>query len=150
MAMGSSLPPEVALAAIQHTPSSAQVAGSVITSVAIVALIVGGLLAPLWLRMRDRAKLYDLLKHSHDQGQPISPELIGQMTSGPTPTWDKDIRRGAVLLAIAVGLGAPLAILRRDGMDTGELMALSMMLCVCACLGVTFLALGLLRRPGKS
>lgn len=119
-----------------------------VTAVAVMAVIVAGLVAPLWLRMRDRARLYDLLRHTSERGEPISPELIGQVMSGPMPTGERDVRRGAILLAVAIGLGAPLAVFGRD-IPPPILTTEAMLICVFGCLGVTFLLLGLLRRPGR-
>lgn len=124
------------------------IAGLII--LALAALLVGGLLTPLLLHARDRARLYEFLRYCHDQGHPISAELISQVTAGSAPTREKDLRRGAILLAAAFGLAIPLLILRRGDLESGLFAAALMAICVFGCLGVAFLTLGVLRQRGKS
>jgi hypothetical protein len=117
---------------------------------AMLALLVGGLLTPLLLHARERARLYEFLRHCHDQGRPIPADVIGQITAGPVPTREKDLRRGAILLAVAIGLAIPLLIAGRRGLQSGLSVGPLMAICVFGCLGLTFLILGVLRRPRKT
>ncbi|MBN9318846.1 MAG: hypothetical protein BGN86_03225 [Caulobacterales bacterium 68-7] len=118
-----------------------------ITVFGLGVLVVAGLLIPAF-RARERRRLYEFLRQSNDLGHPIPTELLAQIADGPIQTPDKDIRRGAVLLALAVGIAIPLVSVGRGDADV---LAMGVtLISIFACLGVAFLALGLLRRPAKS
>jgi hypothetical protein len=113
------------------------------------------LIVPFYMhnRTKDRTRLYEMLKQAQESSHPFSPELIRQIVGSPPPTREKDIRRGAILLAIAVGLAIQIGV--AYGMITdlearnSVIALLSPVISVLGCVGLTLLALGLmLRRPG--
>jgi hypothetical protein len=121
----------------------------------IAAAVASLLVVPFYLhhRTKDRARLYEMLKQAQESSHPFSPELIRQIVGSPPPTREKDIRRGAILLSIAVGLAIQVGV--AYGMITdlearnSVIALLSPVISVLGCVGLTLLALGLmLRRPG--
>jgi len=137
--------------------------------IGIAAAILAAIVTPFYLRNRtkDRARLYEMLKQAQESNHPFSPELIRQIVGSPPPTREKDIRRGAVLLAIAVGIAIPTAIafgllsnLRGQALNEvlpypgsflpvlGVFALIGSVISVLACVGLTLLVLGLtLKRP---
>ncbi len=62
-------------------------------------------LGPLWLRSRERLAVMDTVRKAIERGEPLPPELIQALTSEvKPPTADRDLRRGAVLIAVALAL----------------------------------------------
>jgi hypothetical protein len=125
---------------------------------------------PTQLRGRERSRLYDLLKHGYDKGQPVPSELIRELMRKPMPTRERDIRWGALILSLAVGLalfGATMVTLWQIGVfeqtntwtddhgvsrtvpdyDERNTGLMFLMLAIMpACVGFTFLMLGLTKR----
>ena len=126
--------------------------------------------APTQLRGRERARLYDLLKHGYDKGQPVPADLIRELMRKPMPTRERDIRWGALILSLAVGValfGLGMVILWQIGVfeqtntytdrqgvthtepdyDERNMGLTFMMVAIMpACIGFTFLMLGLTKR----
>jgi hypothetical protein len=125
---------------------------------------------PIQLRGRERARLYDLLKHGYDKNQSVPPDLIRELMRKPMPTRERDIRWGALILSLAVGValfGLGMVILWQIGVfdqtdtwtdhngvshtepdyderNTG--LTFMMIAIMPACIGFTFLMLGLTKR----
>jgi predicted anti-sigma-YlaC factor YlaD len=140
--------------------------------IAIAAAVLAALIVPFYLhnRAKDRARLYEMLRQAQESSHPFSPDLIRQIVGGPPPSREKDIRRGAVLLATAVGIAIPtvsvfVLITSLRGRMFEEilprasdiLMFLSVfaligsVISVLGCVGATLLVLGLTRkRPDKN
>jgi hypothetical protein len=121
---------------------------------ALIAFAVVGVPFYMHHRTRDRTRLYDMLKQAQESSHPFSPELIRQIVGSPPPTREKDIRRGAILLAITVGLAIQIGVaygLVSDVEDRNGIIAfLSPFISVLGCVGLTLLVLGLtLRRSDK-
>lgn len=139
--------------------------------VGIAAAILVAVLVPVYLhhRGKDRARLYEMLKQAQESSHPFSPDLIRQIVGGPPPSREKDIRRGAVLLAIAAGIAIPTVIvfvllgslhpphinevLPYPGSFLpvlGVFALIGSVVSVLACVGGTLLVLGFtLKRPGS-
>jgi len=121
---------------------------------AVLAIAVLGVPFYMHHRTKDRAHLYEVLKQAQERGQPFAPDLIRQIVGSPPPTREKDIRRGAILLAIAVGLAIQIGVaygLIADLESRNSVIALlSPLISVLGCVGLTLLVLGLtLRRSDK-
>jgi hypothetical protein len=105
-------------------------------------------------RTKARTQLYEMLRQAQESNHPFSPELVRQIVGSPPPSRERDIRRGALLIAIAVGLALQIPVvygLVRDADDQNGIIALlSPFISVLGCVGLTQLMLGLLlRRPDK-
>lgn len=71
----------------------------------ITAIVVG----PSWLKSRERREMQETVRRAIDKGQALPPEVIEAMTSDVSkrlPSRTRDIRRGIVWLAVAVGIAA--------------------------------------------
>jgi hypothetical protein len=141
----------------------------------LLVLLGGGVLylvfvLPTQLRGRERQRLYDLLKHGYDKNQPVPPDLIRELMRKPMPTRERDIRWGALILSLAVGValygvamvtlweigvfdktdyyiddrGVGHTVADLDERNTG--LAFILMAIMPACIGFTFLMLGLTKR----
>lgn len=126
-----------------------------LTIMAIAFAILAALVLPLYLhhRTKDRARLYEMLKQAQEASHPFSPDLIRQIVGSPPPSREKDIRRGAILLAIAVGLAIQIGVaygMVGEPQERNSIIALlSPFISVLGCVGLTLVVLGLmLRRPG--
>jgi hypothetical protein len=119
-------------------------------ALAMLGAVLAAILLPMRYRSKERARLYDLLAKAQEHNQPLSPEVVRHITIGPTPTREGDVRRGALLLALAAGLSAPTCV----GwylLGRGVLVLGVVPVSVLAALGVAFLVLGLTRpRSGEA
>ena len=114
------------------------------------------IVAPKWLRSRERQKLMETLKLAYERGQAVPPELIesvlnqgdgeqsGQAVDPASRAARKlapnrDLRRGAVLVAVALAILAVAVALGVDG-DNGAL-PLAGVAAFPGFLGLTFIAL---------
>ena len=119
---------------------------------------------PKWLRSRERQKLMETLKLAYERGQPVPPELVDSVLSpsaedtprpgaypvsgvGRQGAPDRDLRRGAVLIAIALAIVALAGALGVDG-DNGAL-PLAGVAAFPGFLGLTFIALWRINRGGR-
>jgi hypothetical protein len=119
-----------------------------------LALAIVGLPFYMHNRTKDRTRLYEMLKQAQESNHPFSPDLVRQIVGSPPPTREKDIRRGAVLLAIAVGLALQIPVVyglvSYPEDRNGIIALLSPFISVLGCVGLTLVVLGLtLRRPDK-
>jgi hypothetical protein len=67
------------------------------------------ILVPMYLKSRDKQRMYETLRLAYEKGQPVPPELIAALqTNAPTgsmvSTAERDLRRAMVLLAVGLGL----------------------------------------------
>jgi len=71
----------------------------------IVALAVTGLVAVSWLYLRHRGQVetQHTFRLALEKGAELSPDLIRQLAA-PEPSRDRDLRRGLVWMALAIGL----------------------------------------------
>jgi hypothetical protein len=83
------------------------------TPVLVVGLIFGSIVAivlgPTYLKSRERSELQATVRAAIDKGQPLPPEVIEAMGKEATknvPSRTRDIRRGIIWLAVAIGLAA--------------------------------------------
>jgi hypothetical protein len=121
---------------------------------AVFAFAIVGVPFYMHHRTKDRTRLYEMLQKAQESSHPFSPELIRQIVGSPPPTREKDIRRGAILLAIAVGLAIQIGVaygMIADFEARNSVIALlSPLISVLGCVGLTLLVLGLtLRRSNK-
>ncbi|MHB8528983.1 MAG: DUF6249 domain-containing protein [Caulobacteraceae bacterium] len=67
------------------------------------------ILVPIWLRSRDRHRLYETLQVAYEKGQPVAPDLVMAMRSAAAeaaiPPAERDLRKGVILLAAGLGMG---------------------------------------------
>jgi hypothetical protein len=119
-----------------------------------IAFSVVGLPFYMHGRTKDRTRLYEMLRQAQESNHPFSPDLVRQIVGSPPPSRERDIRRGAILLAIAVGLALQIPVayaMVGDPQERGSIIALlSPFISVLGCVGATMLALGLmLKRPDR-
>jgi hypothetical protein len=78
--------------------------GVLALSIPIVFLIATAAVVALWfqLRYRGRRDVLETVRAAIDKGQPLTPELIEQLTDGPRGP-ERDLRRGVVLMAVGIG-----------------------------------------------
>jgi hypothetical protein len=67
------------------------------------------ILVPMYLKSRDKQRMYETLRLAYEKGQPVPPELIAALqTNAPSgsmvSTAERDLRRAMVLLAVGLGL----------------------------------------------
>ncbi|MGE5567010.1 MAG: DUF6249 domain-containing protein [Parcubacteria group bacterium] len=63
------------------------------------------ILVPGYLRSREKQRLHDTLRLAYEKGQPVPPEMIEALqTDRARPQPDRDLRRGIVLLCIALAM----------------------------------------------
>jgi hypothetical protein len=67
------------------------------------------ILVPMYLKSRDKQRMYETLRLAYEKGQPVPPELIAALqTNAPAgsmvSTAERDLRRAMVLLAVGLGL----------------------------------------------
>lgn len=77
----------------------------------LFAMIAAIVIAPRYFRSQERQKLQETMRAAIDKGQSIPPEVIAAITndvSSPKPpsSPQRDLRRGVVWLAIAIGTAA--------------------------------------------
>ncbi len=82
-----------------------------VLGIAFWATIAAIVLVPRYLRSRDRARMHETLRIAYEKGQPVAPDLVTAMAAGASayaelPTAERDLRRGVILIAAAVGMGA--------------------------------------------
>lgn len=73
-----------------------------------IAMITAIVIAPRYFRSQERQKLQETMRAAIERGQTIPPEVVAAITSDVTPprqtSPERDLRRGVIFLAIAVGL----------------------------------------------
>jgi hypothetical protein len=67
------------------------------------------ILVPMYLKSRDKQRMYETLRLAYEKGQPVPPELIAALQTNAAsgsmvPTSERDLRRAMVLLAVGLGL----------------------------------------------
>jgi hypothetical protein len=134
--------------------SSVVVAATIPLMFVGIAFALVGLPFYMHNRTKDRTRLYEMLRQAQESNHPFSPDLVRQIVGSPPPTREKDIRRGAVLLAIAEGLALqiPVAYAMVSDPDNrnGIIAMLSPFISVLGCVGLTLVVLGVtLRRPDR-
>lgn len=100
----------------------------------ITLFVTPGVVIAIWLqlRYRQRRDLMQLVDKLAAQGQTLSPELAETLSAPPQPNRERDLRRGVLLLAIALAmLGL--------GVITGELQGLGGAALFPALLGAAYL-----------
>jgi hypothetical protein len=62
-------------------------------------------LGPAWLRSKERMALMDTARKAVERGETVPPELIEALKpERPTPSPQRDLRTGAVLIAVAIAV----------------------------------------------
>jgi hypothetical protein len=74
-----------------------------LTFFAMIAAIV---IAPRYLKSQERQKMAETLRAAIERGQPLPPEMINVLTADvkPPSSPQRDLRRGVILVAVALGL----------------------------------------------
>jgi hypothetical protein len=109
------------------------------------------ILLPLYWRTRERQRLLETVRTALESGHPVPPQLIEAMArtvsrepSRPTP--QRDVRRGSMLVAIALGLaliGLCIFIANSSGEGLAYAMAVTAVGAIPGCVGAAFIILGL-------
>ena len=76
-----------------------------LTFFATIAAIV---IVPRYLKSVERQKMAETLRAAIEKGQPLPPEMVNMLTADakPRPSPERDLRRGVIFVAIALGLAA--------------------------------------------
>jgi hypothetical protein len=65
------------------------------------------ILVPVWLRSRERRRLYDTVRVAYEAGQSLTPDLILALRAGAAeaaiPPAERDLRTGVLFLAAGLG-----------------------------------------------
>jgi hypothetical protein len=126
--------------------------------VALTAVPALVLLLPAWWRAQDRKSLLRLAASALERDRPLSPETLQALPGArwAAPDSARDLRRGALLIAVGVGIaligaaigGAVAAVDPSAALATGSVVAaLGVMP---ACLGVAYAVLGGIQRRAES
>jgi len=83
--------------------------GGAIVPTVFWLFVASVILVPIYLKSRDRQKMYDTLRIAYEKGQPVPPEFVAALQSNATrepvlPTAERDLRRALVLIATGLGL----------------------------------------------
>jgi Na+/H+ antiporter NhaD/arsenite permease-like protein len=72
----------------------------------LFAMIAAIVIVPRYLKSVERQKMADTLRVAIEKGQPLPPEMINMLTADtpPKPSPQRDLRRGLIFVAIALGL----------------------------------------------
>lgn len=73
-------------------------------------IFVGAIvITPMILRSQERARMHNTLRRLHEEGQTVTPEMLQALQ--PDDVWSRmprspnsDLRRGLILIAVALGL----------------------------------------------
>jgi hypothetical protein len=72
-----------------------------------MACVAACIMAPGYFRQRDRAQMQQTLRTALEKGQTLPTELVtalqSDMSANAIPTPERDLRRGIVLIAVALG-----------------------------------------------
>jgi Na+/H+ antiporter NhaD/arsenite permease-like protein len=74
--------------------------------IAVFVMIAVIVVVPRYLRSLERQKMAETLRAAIEKGQPLPPEMINVLTADvkPPPSPQRDLRRGMLLLAVALAL----------------------------------------------
>lgn len=80
----------------------------VLVPVSLFAMIAAIVLGPRYLKSQERQKMADTLRAAIEKGQPLPPQVIEALTADARPAASpaRDLRRGVILVAVALGLMA--------------------------------------------
>ncbi|WP_091738558.1 DUF6249 domain-containing protein [Phenylobacterium immobile] len=81
----------------------------ILIPLALFAMITAIVIGPRYFRSLERQKLQETMRAAIDKGQTIPPEVISAITADVAPAKppsspQRDLRRGVIWLAIAIGL----------------------------------------------
>lgn len=80
---------------------------SILVPISFMALVAAAIIAPGYFRHRDRTQMQETLRVALEKGQTLPAELVTALQSSVAaktiPTRENDLRRGIVLIAIALG-----------------------------------------------
>ena len=77
----------------------------IIVPITFFLFLAAVILVPGYLRSREKERLHDTLRLAYEKGQPVPPEMIEALqTNRMAPQPDRDLRRGIVLLCVALAI----------------------------------------------
>jgi hypothetical protein len=81
----------------------------ILIPLALFAMITAIVIGPRYFRSLERQKLQETMRAAIDKGQTIPPEVISAITADVTPAKppsspQRDLRRGVIWMAIAIGM----------------------------------------------
>lgn len=124
----------------------AQMLVGVLVPIAFFMLIAVIVIVPLYLRSLERQKMVDAVRVALDKGHPLPPEVVevlGARNAASSPS--QDLRRGATLIAVALGLVVLGLVI---GADEGRLLhPLIGVAAIPGFIGLALIAIYLLQRP---
>lgn len=104
------------------------------------------ILVPVYLGFHARMALMQLVRDAAEAGNPVSAETIHALRTAPPKSFNRDLRRGALLLAIGIALllMGVTAFVMMAGSEAaaGTGVVLSGLGIIPSCLGAAFLFLG--------
>lgn len=77
-----------------------------VVPIAVFVMVAVIVVAPRYLKSLERQKMAEALRAAIEKGQPLPPEMISVLTADvkPPPSPQRDLRRGMILLAVALAL----------------------------------------------
>lgn len=74
--------------------------------IAVFVMVAVIVVVPRYLKSLERQKMAETLRAAIEKGQPLPPEMINVLTADvkPPPSPQRDLRRGMILLAVALAL----------------------------------------------
>lgn len=80
---------------------------AMVVGVTFWVVVAAVIILPLYFRYLERGRMHETLRLAFERGQPIPPELIAAIQSGPAvrtpPGPERDLRNGLILLAWGLG-----------------------------------------------
>lgn len=76
--------------------------------IAFFAMIAGIVIAPVWIKSRDRTEMQATLRAAIEKGQPLPAEVVEALSKDTTklpPTAARDLRTGVIMVAVSLGIG---------------------------------------------
>lgn len=77
-----------------------------VVPIAVFVMVAVIVVVPRYLKSLERQKMAETLRAAIEKGQPLPPEMINVLTADvkPPPSPQRDLRRGMILLAVALAL----------------------------------------------
>ena len=78
----------------------------ILIPISLFAMIAAIVIGPRYFKSLERQKMADTLRAAIERGQPLPPEVINLLTADAKPkaSPQRDLRRGVILVAAALGL----------------------------------------------
>jgi hypothetical protein len=120
----------------------------ILIPITFFAMIAALVIVPRYFKSQERLRLQETLRAAIDKGQPLPPEVVEALTRDVpdkrTPSPERDVRKGVILLCVAAALVSLSFMLSMDEPDAYYPMIGAA--CFPGFLGLAFVAMGLLSK----